>query len=262
MELAGSLAAGETWRPMEDAAQTHVLHSASQLFGAIKKSLQRCARFVSRGEAMLRLMAAFQARRARHAASAVCTACLLWHVAPVCLARRRTQAVPSLCIASCSRPPARPASVGLSRKPSGPASSACCACPRRPSGGHWQHLAPEQALRPGRLRAARAALLRGAAGGAPAQDGLRQHHRQRGRGYHRLAHPPVRRRRAGGVHADRDRRVLPGDGGRASAQRHQDARRTAGRAGARAPQLCWCCCCSWMRKLWVRLVVLLGVRAG
>lgn len=63
MELAGSLAAGETWRPMEDAAQTHVLHSASQLFGAIKKSLQRCARFVSRGEAMLRLMAAFQARR-------------------------------------------------------------------------------------------------------------------------------------------------------------------------------------------------------
>ena len=64
MELAGSLAAGETWRPMEDAAQTHVLHSASQLFGAIKKSLQRCARFVSRGEAMLRLMAAFQARRA------------------------------------------------------------------------------------------------------------------------------------------------------------------------------------------------------
>jgi len=63
MELAGGLAAGETWRPMEDAAQTHVLHSASQLFGAIKKSLQRCARFVSRGEAMLRLMASFQARR-------------------------------------------------------------------------------------------------------------------------------------------------------------------------------------------------------
>lgn len=62
MELAGSLVAGETWRPMEDAAQTHVLHSASQLFGAIKKSLQRCARFVSRGEAMLRLMSAFQAR--------------------------------------------------------------------------------------------------------------------------------------------------------------------------------------------------------
>ncbi|KAK9820837.1 hypothetical protein WJX81_002519 [Elliptochloris bilobata] len=60
MELAGSLVAGETWRPMEDATQTHVLHSASQLFGAIKKSLQRCARFVSRGEAMLRLMAAFQ----------------------------------------------------------------------------------------------------------------------------------------------------------------------------------------------------------
>lgn len=82
MELAGSLAGGETWRPMEDAAQTHVLHSASQLFGAIKKSLQRCARFVSRGEAMLRLMAAFQARRAlcclghMHHVSTV----VLWHM--------------------------------------------------------------------------------------------------------------------------------------------------------------------------------------
>lgn len=75
MELAGSLAAGETWRPMEDAAQTHVLHSASQLFGAIKKSLQRCARFVSRGEAMLRLMAAFQARRAAFP----CASCLKPH---------------------------------------------------------------------------------------------------------------------------------------------------------------------------------------
>lgn len=48
---------------MEDAAQTNVLRSASELFGVIKKSLQRCSRFVSRGEPMLRLMGAFQASR-------------------------------------------------------------------------------------------------------------------------------------------------------------------------------------------------------
>ena len=48
---------------MEDAAQTNVLRSASELFAVIKKSLQRCSRFVSRGEPMLRLMGAFQASR-------------------------------------------------------------------------------------------------------------------------------------------------------------------------------------------------------
>ena len=53
----------ESWKPMEDAAQTNVLRSASELFAVIKKSLQRCSRFVSRGEPMLRLMGAFQARR-------------------------------------------------------------------------------------------------------------------------------------------------------------------------------------------------------
>lgn len=50
----------ESWKPMEDAAQTNVLRSASELFAVIKKSLQRCARFVSRGEPMLHLMGAFQ----------------------------------------------------------------------------------------------------------------------------------------------------------------------------------------------------------
>lgn len=50
----------ESWKPMEDAAQTNVLRSASELFAVIKKSLQRCSRFVSRGEPMLRLMGAFQ----------------------------------------------------------------------------------------------------------------------------------------------------------------------------------------------------------
>ncbi len=50
----------ESWKPMEDAAQTNVLRSASELFGVIKKSLHRCARFVSRGEPMLHLMGAFQ----------------------------------------------------------------------------------------------------------------------------------------------------------------------------------------------------------
>ena len=53
----------ESWKPMEDAAQTNVLRSASELFAVIKKSLQRCSRFVSRGEPMLRLMGAFQASR-------------------------------------------------------------------------------------------------------------------------------------------------------------------------------------------------------
>jgi hypothetical protein len=53
----------ESWRPMEDAAQTGVLRSASELFGVIKRSLQRCSKFVSRGEPMLLLMGAFQVRR-------------------------------------------------------------------------------------------------------------------------------------------------------------------------------------------------------
>ena len=59
-DVAEELVRSESWRPMEDAQQTGVLHSASQLFAAIKKSLQRCAKFVSRGEVMLSLVAAFQ----------------------------------------------------------------------------------------------------------------------------------------------------------------------------------------------------------
>lgn len=59
-ETAEALVREESWKPMEDAAQTNVLRSASELFAVIKKSLQRCARFVSRGEPMLLLMGAFQ----------------------------------------------------------------------------------------------------------------------------------------------------------------------------------------------------------
>ena len=62
-ETLESLIREESWKPMEDAAQTNVLRSASELFAVIKKSLQRCSRFVSRGEPMLRLMGAFQASR-------------------------------------------------------------------------------------------------------------------------------------------------------------------------------------------------------
>jgi hypothetical protein len=50
----------ETWAPMEDAQQTRVLHSASNLFAVIKRSLQRCSKYVSRGEALLQLLGAFQ----------------------------------------------------------------------------------------------------------------------------------------------------------------------------------------------------------
>ena len=50
----------ETWQPMEDAQQTNVLKSSSELFGVIKKSLTRCSKFVSRGAAMLELCKAFQ----------------------------------------------------------------------------------------------------------------------------------------------------------------------------------------------------------
>lgn len=53
----------ETWAPMEDAQQTRVLHSASDLFAVIKRSLQRCSKYVSRGEALLQLLGAFQVRR-------------------------------------------------------------------------------------------------------------------------------------------------------------------------------------------------------
>ena len=50
----------ETWQPMEDAQQTRVLRSASAIFAVIKKSLQRCSKYVSRGEALLQLLGAFQ----------------------------------------------------------------------------------------------------------------------------------------------------------------------------------------------------------
>lgn len=59
-ETLESLIKEESWKPMEDAAQTNVLRSASELFAVIKKSLQRCSKFVSRGEPMLHLMGAFQ----------------------------------------------------------------------------------------------------------------------------------------------------------------------------------------------------------
>lgn len=59
-ETLETLVREESWKPMEDAAQTNVLRSASELFAVIKKSLTRCARFVSRGEPMLHLMGAFQ----------------------------------------------------------------------------------------------------------------------------------------------------------------------------------------------------------
>lgn len=52
----------ETWQPMEDAQQTRVLHSSSNLFAVIKRSLQRCSKHVSRGEALLQLLGAFQVR--------------------------------------------------------------------------------------------------------------------------------------------------------------------------------------------------------
>lgn len=59
-EQLDSMVAEETWRPMEDDQQTAVLHSASSLFAAIKRSLQRCSKHVSRREALLQLLGAFQ----------------------------------------------------------------------------------------------------------------------------------------------------------------------------------------------------------
>ena len=50
----------ETWAPMEDAQQTGVLHSSSNLFAVIKISVQRCAKYVSRGQALLQLLEACQ----------------------------------------------------------------------------------------------------------------------------------------------------------------------------------------------------------
>lgn len=53
----------ESWAPMEDAQQTRVLHSASNLFAVIKRSSQRCSKHVSHGEALLQLLGAFQVAR-------------------------------------------------------------------------------------------------------------------------------------------------------------------------------------------------------
>ncbi|KAK9786068.1 hypothetical protein WJX73_001616 [Symbiochloris irregularis] len=50
----------ETWAPMEDAGDTHVLHSASALFAALKHTLGQCSKNISKGGAMLELMRAFQ----------------------------------------------------------------------------------------------------------------------------------------------------------------------------------------------------------
>ena len=60
----------ETWQPMEDAQQTNVLRSSSELFAVIKRSLTRCSKFVSTGAAMLQLCNAFQVPAALHAAYA------------------------------------------------------------------------------------------------------------------------------------------------------------------------------------------------
>ena len=51
----------ETWAPMEDEQQTRVLHSSSNLFAVIKRCVQRCSKYVSKGEALLQLLGAFQA---------------------------------------------------------------------------------------------------------------------------------------------------------------------------------------------------------
>lgn len=55
-----SLVREETWQPMEDAQQTNVLKSSSELFAVVKRSLTRCSKFVSTGAAMLQLCNAFQ----------------------------------------------------------------------------------------------------------------------------------------------------------------------------------------------------------
>lgn len=59
-ETMEALVKEETWQPMEDAQQTNVLKSSSELFAVIKRSLTRCSKFVSTGAAMLQLCNAFQ----------------------------------------------------------------------------------------------------------------------------------------------------------------------------------------------------------
>ena len=59
-ETMDTLVREETWQPMEDAQQTNVLKSSSELFAVIKRSLTRCSKFVSTGAAMLQLCNAFQ----------------------------------------------------------------------------------------------------------------------------------------------------------------------------------------------------------
>jgi len=63
-ELLGTLdtlVAEETWAPADEAGGAGVLRSASSLFGAIKTSLLRCSKYITRGPALLQLMATFQA---------------------------------------------------------------------------------------------------------------------------------------------------------------------------------------------------------
>lgn len=62
METLEALVREESWRPQEDEAGPSILRCASELFGVIKKSLNRCSRFVSRGAAMLQLAGEFQVR--------------------------------------------------------------------------------------------------------------------------------------------------------------------------------------------------------
>ncbi|KAL3139007.1 hypothetical protein ABBQ32_005811 [Trebouxia sp. C0010 RCD-2024] len=59
-ETMDGLVKQESWQPMEDAQQTNVLKSSSELFAVIKRSLTRCSKFVSTGAAMLQLCNAFQ----------------------------------------------------------------------------------------------------------------------------------------------------------------------------------------------------------
>ena len=47
---------------MSSRTGTRVLRSASELFAVIKKSLLRCSKYITRGPAMLSLMATFQVR--------------------------------------------------------------------------------------------------------------------------------------------------------------------------------------------------------
>jgi hypothetical protein len=82
----------ESWQPMEDAQQTNVLKSSSELFAVIKRSLTRCSKFVSTGAAMLQLCNAFQVLcwpKWPYAAMPLCctSQSLLWMLEVTCMTR-------------------------------------------------------------------------------------------------------------------------------------------------------------------------------